>query len=228
MSVILGSLTEVSVDGVSDGIVSVQWNIQVSMNRLWQLGDWNPYKTQVSKVLSASVNTYASALGQKTLSPSTSCADSTATMDVSVDVAACGSQGAISFNGDGMFIMSYSYSKNDPNAFGTESWSFQKWVDAGTFSNPDMLSTGAPSFVLQGRAEGSKSGNVPNLGVVLDASSTVDGSQGSVSAGFPGIGQADTITYGLVNSIGGGTLNAKGKIGQSSASIPHQPIYLGT
>jgi hypothetical protein len=51
--------------------------------------------------------------------------------------------------------------------------------------------------------------------------------QGSVSAGFPGIGNASDTIYGLVTQVGGGSLEDSGKTGESNASVPHNPLYLG-
>lgn len=224
MGVIIGSMTTVSIDG-TDGFQSVNWAIQVQPNRLWELGSWDPYKTQVTKIITVNVTTYASAISTVTLSPSTSCTDSTARKNVGISVSACGPTSAISFSESGMFLMSYSYSKGDPSALGTESWSFQKWVDAavtGTY----LISIDAPTAVIQGKAEGNKTGNVSNLGIVLDSVGQVTGTQGSVSAGFPGLGNADETVYGLVSSVGGGSLEDSGKVGQSQATIPHNPLYL--
>lgn len=224
MGVIIGNLTSVNIDG-ADGFQSVQWAMQVQPNRLWQLGSWDAWKTQVTKILSVSVTTYAGAINAMDVEPSTDCVDSIATKNVNISAATCGPGGGASFNEDGMYLMSYSYSKGDPTAFGTESWSFQKWVDSAL--GGDFINVGAPSFVLQGIAEGSKSGDANPLGVDLIAGTIVTGSQGSVSAGFPGVGQADDTDYGLVSRVGGGVLEDSGKIGQSSATIPHQPLYLG-
>lgn len=225
MSVIIGSLTAVNIGGATDGIQSAQWATQVQPNRLWELGSWDTYKTQVTKMQTASITAYAGVVGSFTLSPSISCADSGATKNVSITAASCGSGSSVNFVPGDMFLMSYSYSKGDPTTFGTESWSFQLWV--ATTLGGEFINVGAPTYVLQGKAEGSKSGDVPNLGVTLIGGTIVTGNQGSVSAGFPGIGQADDTEYGLVSAVGGGSLEASGKIGQSSASIPHSPLYLG-
>ena len=226
MSIIIGSMTTVNIDG-SDGFQSINWATQVSPNRLWELGSWDPYKTQVTKTITVNVTTYADVLNPVSLSPSVTCANSTATKDVSISVAACGPGGTtVNFNESNMFLMSYSYSKTDPIAFGTESWSFQKWVDADA-SGSEFINVTAPTFVIQGRAEGNKSGDVSNLGITLNGDGQVVGEQGSVSAGFPGIGNASETTYGLATAVGGATLEETGKVGESSASVPHSPLYLG-
>jgi hypothetical protein len=223
MAIIIGALTDVNIGGETDGLQSVNWNTSVQPNRLWQLGDWNPYKTQVTKTITVSVTTYAQVLGTVALAPAASCADSTAVKVITIDPGACD----VTVDGisETMYITSYSYSKGDPIAFGTESWSFQVWKDPG-LTGDDFINVPEPTYVLQGIAEGTKSGDVTNLGVVMNAATEVDGAQGSVSAGFPGIGNADVNTTGIVTQIGGGTLEEGGKVGQSSANIPHQPLYL--
>lgn len=225
MAVIIGSATQVVIDGGSDGFQSIQWSIQVQNNRLWSIGNWNPYGTQVLKTLSVSVTTYAGVLDAVILSPSSDCSDSTASKDIYINPSSCGGAIVDTFNEQDMFIMSYSYSKGDPNAFGTESWSFQKWVDSEV-TGADIINTVAPTAVIQGITEGNYTADSGlNVGMTLSSEQQVSGFQGDISAGFPGVGQANTITYGIVTNIGGGDLEKAGKLGNSSASIPHQPIY---
>jgi hypothetical protein len=229
MGVIIGGMTTVIIDS-SSGFQSINWATQVQPTRLWQLGSWNPYRTQVSKMLTVNVTTYAGSIGQVSLLPSVDCIDSTAQKDVYIGVASCGPTAAITLDWDEMFLMSYSYSKGDPIGLGMESWSFQKWVDADA-TGAEFLNIAAATAVIQGRTEGTRTGNVGNgttdLGVHFFPDGQVTGSQGSVTAGFPGIGNADDITYGLIDIVGGGMLEDTGGVGQSNASVPHQPLYLG-
>ena len=238
MAVSLGSVTTVNIVGeTNNGFQSVNWNINRQPTRLWELGSWTPWKTQVGKTITVSLNVYAEALDPVDLIRATSCEDSTATKHIIITPASCGDE-VEQINEQNMYITSYSYSKGDATGFGTESWSFQKWVESDV--GGDFIEIPAPSFVLQGIAEGSRSGDVGNgttdLGVRFDgepgspsaiayADHVVTGDQGSVSAGFPGLGNADTTEIGLIDRIGGGLLEAGGRIGQSSANVPHQPIY---
>ena len=245
MSVIIGGMTQVSVEFVgqslvTEGFQSVNWNINMQPNRLWQLGSWDPFKTQVGKTVSVSFTTYASRdpngslypnlIQPITLTPSQTCEDSNARAHVQIDVAACGDSQAVNVDLEDMYLTSYSYAKGDPIGFGTESWSFQGWVGSGV-SGDEFISIIEPTFILQGRAEGSVSGNVgtseEDLGLVMETEGQVTGQQGSVSAGFPGVGNADDVTLGLVDRVGGGRLDAAGETGQSNATIPHQPLYVG-
>jgi len=216
MAVIIGALTTTGIDGA----ISANWSVQAQMNRLWELGSWTPYKTVVTKVESANITAYAGGGPSISLSPSTSCADSTATFVVTISPGACG--GGVAGLTGSFFLMSYSYSKGDAIGLGQESYNGQRWPGGG--GGGGVESTDAPTYVLQGPTEGSRSGDVADKGITLSV--TVEGTQGSVSAGFPGLGQADTIEYGMVSAVGGGTLKEDGKVGQSSASVPHQPIYV--
>jgi len=221
MAIIIGALTTTGVQGT----ISAQWGVQAQLNRLWQLGSWDPYRTVVTKVENVSFTTYAGSVGTKDLSPATSCADSTATIAVNISPATCGA--FIPGLSGNFYLTSYNYSKGDAIGIGQESWAGQRWPGGGT-GGVNTEYTGAPTYVLQGPSEGSRSGDVSDTGIVFDGGAAqVEGSQGSVSAGFPGIGQADTTIYGIVNRVGGGTLKEDGKIGQGSASIPHQPLYIG-
>lgn len=245
MAIIIGSATTITMEGgIRDGFQSVNWSTQVQTNRMWQVGGWHPYKTQVTKTLSCSVTTYAGVLTPVNLQVATSCADSTAAKTIVVDANACTGlpAGMEDFNpGSPMYITSYSYSKNDPTAFGTESWSFQLWVHADETGSLDshFMPVPAPNVVVQGITEGNytmtflttdKVGIIPYTGVNPPGYS-IAGSQGQVSAGFPGLGNVDEITYCIVERIGGGVLgddvNDQGKMGTSQANVQHTPLYIG-
>jgi hypothetical protein len=222
MGVILGTMTQVIIGGVSDGFQSINWNIGQQPNRLWQLGSWQPWNTQLSATVSLSVTAYAGALPTENLQAATSCEKSTAVRTVILNAAACG-PGSVNETFEDMFITSYSYSKGDPVGYGTESWSFQAWIETDVSG---YINTPAPSTVLQGISEGSLSGDDFERGLEFYPNTGITGRQGSVSAGVPGIGNAESVTLGVVSRIGGGELEALGLTGQSNASIPHQPLYI--
>lgn len=230
MGVILGVMTTVSIDGVDTGYQSVNWNINRQPNRLWQLGAWQPWRTQVGTTVTLSVTAYAGALAEQTLRASTSCEISPASKTISLDAQSCDPATTVTFTYQNMFLTSYNYNKGDPIGFGTESWSFQKWVESGV--GGDFLEIPEPNYILQGITEGQKQGNVTNVGLEFFTDSEaggehiVTGQQGSVSAGIPGLGNADEIQIGLVKQVGGGSLEDGGKTGSSSATIPHTPLYI--
>lgn len=247
MGVIIGSATTVTMEGnIRDGFQSVSWSLDVQPNRMWQLGSWRPYRTQVTKTLSCNVTTYAGVLSPVNLSVATSCSNSTATKEIVIDANACSNVPpniADFIPGAPMYITSYSYSKGDPTAFATESWSFQLWVHADPSSQLDpthYIAVPAPSVVIQGITEGNYSGDFTDpqdMGVrpytgVSPPGYSITGSQGQVSAGFPGIGNVDEIIYCLIDRIGGGVLgdgvndNGQGKMGNSQATVQHSPLYI--
>ena len=91
MAIILGSMTTVNVDGKSDGFQSVSWDTQVQNNKLWSIGKWTPWTTQVSVTETVNLTTYAGVLNMLTLTPSNSCANSGATKQVIIDPQVCSS-----------------------------------------------------------------------------------------------------------------------------------------
>lgn len=240
MAIILGGMTQVIIDGNSNGFQSVSWDINRQPNRLWQLGSWDPWRTQVGATLSVSVTSYAEALNPIDLVPSTSCTDSTAIKTIQIDATTCDPDGGDTNINYTMYLTSYNYNKSDPIGFGTESWSFQRWIDSGVVGS-SFIPIPTPTYVLQGRSEGNRTGDVGNEttdlgirflgeggpGTINYNEHVVIGERGSVSAGFPGIGQSDDIEIGLVNRVGGGLLESGGDTGQSQASIPHVPLYFG-
>ena len=50
---------------------------------------------------------------------------------------------------------------------------------------------------------------------------------GALVAEYKFNGNANDVTLGLVDRVGGGRLDDDGRMGQSSATIPHQPLYIG-
>jgi hypothetical protein len=226
MVVVIGGATIVTSSVISGGFVSVSFSISPSVERLFQLGSFDAYDLQLQNQESISITNYGGASTPVSLTPSTSCDDSLARMDVVITPAVClGSVDPITRTGtDALFITSYSYSK-DFQGYGQESWSLQ--------SKPLITGfTGNIAFV-QGFADGQRlegADIVSNDGIVLTGSvvATTFDAQGrniSVSAGNPSIGQDDTQTFGKVTQIGGGVGREDGKRGTASANIPHQAIF---
>lgn len=231
MAIIIGSNTIVSGPSFpAGGIISVQWGIQPQVNRLWQLGSWTPYRTMVTRIISLSLTTYAGAGPSINLTPATGCVDSTATITVTISPGSCGTLPAGLGGTFTVYLGSYSYNKGDAIGFGQQSYSGQDWPGgAGSGGGGAGVEfTDAPTVVLQGIAEGTQTADTGlSTGIAFSGGFDVYGQEGSVSAGFPGIGQADEVRYGLVNAISNGSLRADGKVGQGSVTIPHQPLYFG-
>jgi hypothetical protein len=226
MVVIIGAGTTVTSDIISGGFVSVSFSLSPQVTRLFQLGSFNAFDTQIQTQESVSLTNYGGASTPVTLQPSTSCDDSTARMDVVITPAPCtGSATAITRTGvDALFITSFSYSK-DFQTFGQESWSLTGKPIIEGF-------TGNTSFI-QGFSEGNRiegADIVSNDGIVLTGSDGISSfdAQGrnlQVSAGSPGLGQDDTQTFGKVTQVGGGVGSEDGKRGQASANIPHTLVF---
>jgi hypothetical protein len=229
MAIIIGTATHVSFDGKTEGIISANWATNPQITRLWSLGSWNSYGTFITVTKTISVTMYAGALSAKTLTPATSCANSSARVLVSIVPGSCGTGGGGNFSSNA-YLSSYSYDKSDPVGFGQESWSAQEWIAGGSNQNsaPYIIYAGVPTSVIQGITEGTSSTDGANTGITFDTGNTIiDGTQGSISAGTPGIGQANTTRNGVISAVGGGDLMNSGKIGQGSATIPHTPLYFG-
>lgn len=224
MGVILGTMTQVIVDTVSEGFQSVSWNMNTQPNRMWQLGEWLPWKTQLSATVSVNITAYATAISQILLEPAESCEPSTAVKTITINAQACAAGSSVNEVLENMFITSYSYSKGDPIGYGTESWAFQGWLQTELVGD-EWINTPIPTTVLQGITEGTRSGDDFERGVEFATGTVVEGREGSVSAGVT-VGNADVIEMGIVVRIGGGLLEAMGLMGQSSASIPHTPLYI--
>lgn len=246
MGVIIGSATRVFVGGATvqtDGIQSASWTVDMGPNRLWQLGTWKPYRTQLQKTLSCQLTTYAGVLDRVNLSVANDCTDSTAVKEITIIANACSNVPASisTFNPGDMYITSYSYSKGDATGFATESWNFQKWValtDEELVDPDHYIGIPAPSVVIQGITEGNYSGDFDDptkMGVrpyqsVNPVGYGVTGVTGNVSAGFPGIGDLNETVYCMIDRVGGGVLGDDaddiGKTGNSQANIQHTPLYI--
>lgn len=204
MSIIIGALSTCSFAGC---VVSVNWGASPNTQRLYCLGDkWEADPSRVFKKPTATLSITCYAPGPSyTCTPTTSCTFANK-MGATVSPAGCGGGGEGPAS-TSWYVTSYSFSKDDPLLPGQESWSMM-----------DYIGDNLPSAVLRGVAEGSGS---PKSGVNFK---TVDGSAttGSVSAG--GFGRADTLSVGVVDSVGGGT-STKGETGQGSVSIPYTPLY---
>ncbi len=225
MVVIIGAGTTVNSSVINAGITSVSFSLSPNIERLFQLGSFTPFDTNITTTESISLSNHGGGSSTVSLTPSISCTDSTATMDVTIVTAPCqGSATTINRTGtDALFITSYSYSK-DFQGFGSESWSLQ--------GKPIIVGfTGNVSFI-QGFSEGNHltgADIVSNDGIVLTGS--ISGANDAtsqniqVSAGSPGLGQDDIQEFGKITQIGGGIGKEDGKRGNASANVPHQLVF---
>jgi hypothetical protein len=233
MAVIIGSATTVTSTLFSQGgIVSVNFGFNPEINRLWQLGSWVPYDTYVTRQQDLSLTGY----GKKdngqggsqafTLTPSTSCVDATS-IQITVNPGACGVN--IAPFTDYFYPTSYSYSK-DNFGFGVESWAFTTEQDIDNYTGDIVMLRGISTGQIKIGVGMMSAGNI---GIVVnDASSKdssgnyIEGTTGSVAAGFPGLGSSETQREVVVTSIGGSIGKQDGYQGSGSVSIPMTPVYL--
>lgn len=206
MAIIIGAGTIASFAGAC--VISVSWGYSPNTQRLYCLGSWSPHQSLDRPTETVSLSIYAPGPSYN-IPASDACENVSSDVSVSVSPGGCGTPlGGVSGNWG---ITSYSYSKDDPQAPGQESWSFTRWVGENV-----------PDYVIRGISEGSATDPIVNTGIVFEGT-TSEGTSGNVSAG--GVGRADKTYYGVVAVIGGGT-SARGKIGSGSASIPLTPLWL--
>lgn len=233
MSVIIGSgTTVVTTLFPQGGIASVNFGFAPEVNRLWELGSWVPYDTYVVRRRTLSLTAYGrrdNGQGGSQLfdvTPSTTCDDATS-VSITVNPGACGTT-VTPFTQD-YWPASYSYSK-DNFGWGQESWSFA--------TKPEISGYTGTIVYLRGIATGQMNtgGGVmaaADMGVVIDDTASrdsdgnyIDGTSGSVQAGFPGIGDYTTQREVVVTSIGYSLGRDDGNKGQASVTIPNQEIYI--
>lgn len=195
------------------GIVSVNLSLSPQIQRLYDLGFTDPFDTNTIEQHSLSITRYAPGPTYST-APSSTCEDANS-LEITIAANACGSSPGVNFTDD-FFVTSYSYSK-EVQGFGQESWSMQ--------TRP-IPSEGADFIMIRGIAEGQTTPDAvggQNTGITLDAG-LVGGQEISVTAGNPGIGRADDVTFGTVSEVGGGTGKFDGYVGNGQVTIPYTPI----
>lgn len=236
MAVIIGGgTTVVSTQFPNNGILSVNFGFQPNVQRLYQLGSFSPYDTFVQSTRTIQLNVYGSrpdgAGGSVALdvTPSTSCVDA-GSVSITVNPASCVTT-LTPFTED-YFVTSYSYQK-DNLGYGQEAWSFT--------SKPIIPTYGGDIVMLRGIAEGTIATgdgtmSAAQMGVVIDETASndsnganIEGENGGVQAGSPGVGNFDIQRYIIATTIGASIgLNTAidGLTGQASINIPTTPVFL--
>jgi hypothetical protein len=215
-AIIIGFGTTVGGDFSNACAVSVQWGYNPNAQRLYCLGEFTPAFTIQKPTETLSITIYGDDGSGPTYSttPSNDCSNAN-TLNASVSPAACG-PGVDGVSGD-WYVQSYSYSKDDPQLPGQESWSMTRWV-----AGPDPDSS-EPTYVFRMTSEGEAS-DATLVGITFTTGQTLaEGTTGSVSAGA--IGQASTMQYGTVDSVGGSSA-VSGDIESGSASMNYQPFWI--
>lgn len=214
MAVIIGSSTQV--DGF-DGVVSINWNMSPNVQRLWELGSFTPYDTISNFTQTLSVVVYGGGGPSIGIGGATDCSDSDVVFTCTVVPAACGGSSVNGPSGK-FYLTGYTYSKGSAQGAGQCTYNGQQWI--GTTTSP------APGLVICGGAEGTASVDHDIHGVIF-SSTDAEGFQGSVSAGFPGVGNANTTQYGIVSQVGSNpSAIDNGKTANANVTVKHQPLWL--
>lgn len=236
MAVIIGaSTTVVSTQFPNGGILSVSFGFQPSVQRLYQLGSFTPYDTSVQRTRSLQLSVYgeradgAGGSVQLDITPSTTCVD-TGTINITVNPGSC--VGSLIPFIDDYFATSYSYQKENIG-YGQESWSFT--------TRPVIPGYTGTIVMLRGIAEGTIATgpgvmSAADMGVVIDEigsndalGAPIEGDNGSVQAGTPGIGNYDIQRFIIATAVGGSigkNTSVDGFSGQASVNIPMTPVFL--
>jgi len=212
MAFIISSATFVTGLGAR-GIISVSLSLSPQIQRLYDLGYTTPFDTNTIDQKTLSITRYGPGPTHSVVA-STLCQDANS-LDIQITANACGTGTGVNFQDD-FFVNSYSYTK-DVQGFGQESWSM--------VTRP-IPSTGADFIMIRGVAEGQTTpdGTIGQTTGARISAGTVTGREISVTAGSPGIGTADDVTFGIMDQIGGGTGKFDGFTGNASVSIPYSPI----
>ena len=219
MAVIIGAGT--TVIGFT-GVVSASWDLNPSVQRLWELGSFDPYDKITQAQQNVNLTVYAdggpSAID---LTPSDDCVDSVATFTCTIVPASC--VDVIEGPSGTFYLTSYSYSKGDTRGYGQQTYAGTQWLE-------DVVNgIEAPTYVLLGISEGQYSGDLTLAQMGAEANPPdATGYTGSVSAGFPGLGQASTSYFAIYTSVSVHPAVGKldGYIGNASTNVPHQPLWL--
>ncbi len=222
MAVIIGAGT--TVVGFT-GVVSASWDLNPSIQRLWQLGSWDPYDTIKQAQQNVNLTVYAGGGPHITLHPpSQDCVDSTANFTCTIVPASC--TDIVEGPSGTFYLTSYSYAKGDVRGYGQQTYAGTQWLEDA------VNGIEAPTYILLGISEGQYSGDLTTaqMGIVVsgDPDNIATGYTGSVSAGFPGLGQATESTFDIYYQVGvpGAVGKLDGYIGNASTNVPHQPLWL--
>ena len=232
MAVIIGFGTTISTSLFPDGgIVSINFGLNADVNRLWELGSFAPYDTLSTEHRVMSISAYGKDSSDQggsnpvTLTPSTSCAD-TGTISITVTPAFCGD--AIAPFQDDFYVTGYSYSKDEVHGYGTESWTLRSRTIMPDYTGNIVMLRGISTGQImtgQGVLEPYQ------MGVVIDESASknalgqwIEAESGSVTAGFPGIGNYDITREVVFTQVGGSYSKADGYRGNVNVTIPVEEV----
>lgn len=217
MAFIIGTATLVS---TLQGVQSVSVSEQPSTQYNYVLGSSNPYFRIITTQTQINITSYAGIGRGYTLSlpVSTSCVDAS-TVNFSLSPGSCVGTNPGNIAGS-FFVTSYSYSK-EVDGFGSQSYTL---VSKPTIKVLGQNAVFNEPIMLRGLSTG-QAVNPGITGVSFNNSTTTEGLNIQVAAGFPGIGNADESINGEVLSIGNAVFFQLGQRGNASVNIPYTPLY---
>jgi len=204
------------VTGFGAGIQSINFTLNPQIQRLYQLGTPVPYDKNLITQASLSITRYAPGTPQN-VEASIDCVEPDPLV---LSIFASNCAGGVVDLTDEFFITSYSYQK-EIQGWGLETYSL--------INRPTVIGggDGVETRMIRGVAEGqTTTDGGADTGVVFLPSPTVNGQTVEVTAGSPGIGRANSMEFGEVQVVGGGTSKSDGRDGNASVSIPYTPIYI--
>lgn len=236
MAILIGASTTVtSTQFPNDGITSVSFGFQPSVNRLFVLGSFTPYDTFVESTRSLQLGIYGTTAGggggtlPLDVTPSTSCEDADG-VTVTVNPAACGT--TLTPFTETYFLTSYSYQK-ESRGYGQESWSFTTRPIIDNFAGTIVMLRGIAEGTI---ATGPGTMTAVQMGVVVDEAGSnnalgdpIQGENGSVQAGSPGLGNFDIQRFIIATEVGGSMgldPTIDGLTGQASVNVPMTPVFI--
>lgn len=248
MAVIVGQSTVVRLSIADAGIISIDWSTNSNVERLYTLGGGQGRcgPPEYATVKDSQVTVNFSLYGGESTEISTCasdaggvCADSPATVIVSVAPGACGNAQVDGLVDQKVFIGSYSYSK-DRTAHGTEQWSGNAYRRPPGNLPAGQYVKALPNFVILGVAEGTidteeavASSTIQDLvGAHFADDSIIDTSyKANVAAAAISLGEHVFTHKGTFKSIGGSQFwdpdGSSGVKASASVTLNLQPVYTG-
>ena len=252
MTVIIGSATIVDAPSIwaQGGIISVSYSFTPGMQRLWQIGSFDPFDVFISYVSTLEITAYGrrfDGFGGSALvdvSPTDRGCEDASSHEITVSPATC-LEPSDAFQGT-YYVTAYSYQK-PAFGYGIESWSF---TSEPTYGQNPYIPPVPPSIghratkMIRGIAEGTMSVGQGYIefeefvGVRINNNASnfpsaqavpVITTEGSVTAGPDSLGSHEKTRSIVVTDVGksmGNNDQINGIAGQVSINIPITPVYI--
>ena len=249
MAIIIGQSTVVRLSIASAGVVSIDWSSAANIERLYTLGagagTCGPPEYATVRDSQTTVNFSIYGGESSTISTCASdaagvCADSPATVIVSITPGVCSDVNIQGLVDQKVFINSYSYSK-DRTGHGTEQWAGNAYILPGGNLVAHQYIKPLPNFVILGVAEGTidcEEGTVTtNLQDLVgahfadDSIITVTYKANVAAQGAISLGEHTFSHHGTFKNIGGSQfwdpIGSSGVKANASVTLTVQPVWTG-